>query len=128
MLMGATNETWTYQADGDQGTYVVRITPEPLTTTSGVKILYDIDRKTRHVNTAKGRKNEGHGSSDSEVHGQIAGAYPQEGTAAAPRFLPRREDSGEPRASNPARHTYSDLSEAMSMEKRYFTSDLSSLS
>jgi hypothetical protein len=47
--MQVAQETWTYQVDGDEGVYIVRISPEPLTTISGVSIQYDIDGKTMHV-------------------------------------------------------------------------------
>jgi len=49
--------TWTYRVDGNEGAYVVKIGPEPLTTTSGVSIHYDIDGKTMHVAAAiEGKK------------------------------------------------------------------------
>jgi len=50
--MQVVQQTWTYQVDGDEGTYVVKIEPEPLTAASGRAIQYDIDRKTMHVNMA----------------------------------------------------------------------------
>lgn len=45
-------QTWTYQVYGNEGVYVVKIGPEPLTTISGVTIRYDIDGKTMHVDAA----------------------------------------------------------------------------
>lgn len=45
-------QTWTYQVDGKEGVYVVKISPEPLGATSPVSIHYDIDGKIMHVNTA----------------------------------------------------------------------------
>jgi hypothetical protein len=53
----AVEETWTYQVDGEEGVYVVKISPEPLTTVSGVTIQYDIEGKIMHVDaTLNGKK------------------------------------------------------------------------
>ena len=50
-------KTWTYQVDGNEGVYVVKIGPEPLTAISGVSIHYDVDGKTMHVDaTESGNK------------------------------------------------------------------------
>jgi hypothetical protein len=55
--MQVVQQTWTYQVEGNEGVYVVKIGPEPLTTISGVTIHYDIDGKTMHVDaTANGKK------------------------------------------------------------------------
>jgi hypothetical protein len=52
-----TRQTWTYQVDGNEGVYVVKISPEPLTTISGANINYDIEGKTMHVDaTENGKK------------------------------------------------------------------------
>jgi hypothetical protein len=50
-------KTWTYQVDANEGVYVVKIGPEPLTAISGVSIHYDVDGKTMHVDaTVNGKK------------------------------------------------------------------------
>jgi hypothetical protein len=55
--MQVVQRTWTYQVDGNEGVYVVKISPEPLATNSGVRIHYDIDGKTMHVDaTENGKK------------------------------------------------------------------------
>ena len=55
--MQVAQQTWTYRVDGSEGAYVVKISPEPLTTISGVSIHYDIDGKTVHVDaTINGKK------------------------------------------------------------------------
>ena len=54
--MQVVQQTWTYQVDGKEGVYVVKIGPEPLTTTSGVNIRYDIDGKIMHVDAAANGK------------------------------------------------------------------------
>ena len=51
-------KTWTYQVDGKEGVYVVKIGPEPLTEISGVGIHYDIDGKTMHVDATVNGKNQ----------------------------------------------------------------------
>jgi hypothetical protein len=54
--MQVVRQSWTYQVDGNEGVYVVKIGPEPLTTISGVSIHYDIDGKTMHVDAAVNSK------------------------------------------------------------------------
>ena len=54
--MQVLRQSWTYQVDGNEGVYVVKIGPEPLTTISGVSIHYDIDGKTMHVDAAVNSK------------------------------------------------------------------------
>jgi len=50
-------QTWTYEVAGNEGTYVVRISPEPLAANSRVSIRYDIDGKIMHVDaTVNGKK------------------------------------------------------------------------
>jgi hypothetical protein len=56
LSMQVVQKTWTYQVDGNEGVYVVKISPEPLTTISGVSIHYDIDGKTMHVDAAVNAK------------------------------------------------------------------------
>jgi hypothetical protein len=49
-------QTWTYQVDSAEGVYVVKISPEPLTASSGEIINYDIEGKTMHIDvTVKGK-------------------------------------------------------------------------
>ena|ERR1700756_5172269 len=54
--MQVIQRTWTYQVDGNEGVYVVRISPEALTTVSPVNIHYDIEGKTMHVDAAANSK------------------------------------------------------------------------
>jgi hypothetical protein len=55
--MQVTQQTWTYQVEGSEGIYVVKIGPELLTTSSGVTIHYEIEGKTMHVDaTVNGKK------------------------------------------------------------------------
>lgn len=50
-------QTWTYRVDASEGVYVVKIGPEPLTTTGGVIVRYDVSGKTMHVDvTVNGKK------------------------------------------------------------------------
>jgi hypothetical protein len=49
-------QTWTYRVDGNEGVYVVKIGPEPLTGNSGVSIHYDIEGKTMHVDATLNAK------------------------------------------------------------------------
>ena len=49
--MQVVEQTWTYQVEGAEGTYVVTIKPQPLTKLTGIKVSYDIDGKTMLVST-----------------------------------------------------------------------------
>jgi hypothetical protein len=58
LVTGTQNvQTWTYQVDGTEGIYVVKISPEPLSTPAGAIVQYDVDGKVMHIDaTEKGRK------------------------------------------------------------------------
>ena len=53
---GTVIETWTYNIQGEDGTYLVKCHPSPVTRTDGTKVLYDMDRKTMYINMAPGSK------------------------------------------------------------------------
>ena len=48
-----TPQTWTYQVEGKEGVYTVKIVgPEPLTDASPANLRYDLDGKIMHIETA----------------------------------------------------------------------------
>lgn len=71
--MQVIEETWTYRIEGNEGVYVVKISPEPLSTTSGVSIHYDIEGKTMHVDAFnEWQETQDQGPANSQVHSPVA--------------------------------------------------------